>query len=130
MASVHPFQGDVEHAIVPADPSQPNIPGVFMEKKTVTNDQITLSVWFQRWLRCDFPLFSDEIIVAYHKHNVANINPFITIPIILLYNSYVICRSGLEGLRFGKIQRSSYPCYFIFFPDYTFFFFCCFFLRW
>ena len=98
MTNLRPFQEeeDIEHA---------KVPDMVRLKKTISRNQISSSIWLKRWIRCDFPLFTDEIMKAYHEHNIANINPFIFTPIILLYNSYIACCSGLVGLRFGKIQN-------------------------
>ena len=110
MASIRPFHdGDIEHALKDVAPGvvrEATLPDEvnFLQKHKITINQITSSVWLQRWLRCDFPLFSDKIIAAQHEHNLANINPYIFIPSCLLFYALAACRIGLIGVRFGKID--------------------------
>ena len=111
MASILPFNGDIEHAIIPGVVRSSALPAervASQDEKNVINVHITSSAWLQRWMQCDFPLFSDVIMEAYHEHSQSNINPYIFAPIMLLYASYVFFRSGLlAGFHFGEIQMIS-----------------------
>ena len=114
MTTVRPIGRDVEQAIMPPGGGSPaegmsvrSAPRVvFLKRKASTKVQITSCVWLQKLTGCDFPLFSDEIMAAYHEHNVANVNPFIFSPVIFVYYTLVICRSGLMALCFGELLTS------------------------
>ena len=114
MTTVRPIGRDVEQAIMPpgggGSPAEgmsvrsAPVPVVFLKRKASAKVQITSCIWLHKLTGCDFPLFSDEIMEAYHEHNLANVNPFIFFPVTLLYYALVVCRSGLSGLRFGELH--------------------------
>ena len=62
-------------------------------------ETITSCLWLQQF-KIDFPLFTDKIMKEYEQFNHENINPLIFLPIIVLYYTLVVCRTGLIGLRF------------------------------
>ena len=63
------------------------------------DETITNCLWLLKW-KIEFPLFTDNLIKEYEQFNHENINPFIFLPIIVLYYTLVVCSTGLMGLRF------------------------------
>ena len=72
------------------------------------NDLFESSPWLQRWLGCDFPLLPEEAMEAYHKHHLENVNPFVFIPMLIVYLLELIFRCGIiVGFsKFGDLSRN------------------------
>ena len=98
MTTILPSDVDIEQPQRKGS-DETNIPDHPILMKSVSV-QFQSSPWLQRWLGCDFPLVPDDAIEAYHKHHLYSVNPFIFIPSLALFLSFLFFRSGLiVGLR-------------------------------
>ena len=59
---------------------------------------ITSLKWLSR-LHCNFPLFTDESVLAYDSFSAKSVNPVIFIPATFVYMSLLACRCGLLGIN-------------------------------
>ena len=93
----------------PIDIEQQTVPSTQMIPRR-NSDDITLAPWLQR-LGMDFPLFTDNMMKQYRKHNVENFNPFVFIPTILALYGMPILRNGLAGFYTygGKVLKYRPP---------------------
>ena len=73
-----------------------------------TSDLFESCPWLQRWLGCDFPLLPPEAMESYHKHHLENVNPFVFIPMLVIYLLQIVFRSGIiVGFSyFGEVNRT------------------------
>ena len=70
-----------------------------------TMDQITSSRLLMR-IRCNFPLFTDNSLDAYHLHSIKHISPIVCIPIVMVYLFLFITQCGLIGLGSSGIDTT------------------------
>ena len=70
-----------------------------------TMDQITSSRLLMR-IRCNFPLFTDNSLDAYHLHSIKHISPIVCIPIVMVYSFLFITQCGLIGLGSSGIDTT------------------------
>ena len=89
MASIRPIDDDIEQQkSYSNDDDEREISTVAM------NSHITSSKWLRR-LHCDFPLFSDESVLAYDNYSTKCVNPVIFFPATFVIMSLLACRCGL-----------------------------------
>ena len=91
MASIRPID-DIEQLKSYSNEDEREISTVAM------NSHITSLKWLRR-LHCNFPLFTDESILAYDSYSTKSVNPVIFFPATVVYMSLLACRCGLVGFN-------------------------------
>ena len=94
MTTILPTETDIEQPNDGKESEVTNVPDRPILVKSIS-DHFEPSPWLQRWLGCDFPLLPQEAMEAYHKHHLFSVNPFIFIPVLVLFVLFLIFRSGL-----------------------------------
>ena len=100
MTTILPIEADIEQpANDGKEKEETHVPHRPILMKS-DSDLFESSPWLQRWLGCDFPLLPQEAMEAYHKHHLYSVNPFIFIPVLVLFLLFLVFRSGiLTGLH-------------------------------
>ena len=94
MTTILPTETDIEQPNDGKESEVTNVPDRPILVKSIS-DHFEPSPWLQRWLGCDFPLLPQEAMEAYRKHHLYTVNPFIFIPVLVLFVLFLVFRSGL-----------------------------------